>query len=84
MGENVRVSSRLLRTVLVEVVDVCLAWVFLADSLSGLWCWFLVLDLGRVLDIGISNETAGGNRSLVPSIDYCWGAWHISVLETYT
>ena len=32
-------------------------------SLSGLWRRFLVLDLGRMLDLGISNETAGGNRS---------------------
>ena len=30
----------------------------LADPLSGLWRCFLVLDLGRMLDLGISNGTA--------------------------
>ena len=80
VGESVRVSSRRLRRVLVEVVDVCLAWVFLADSLSGSWCCVLVLVLGCVSDIGISMKPqVVGKRSTTAGEPGTY-----LLLETYT
>ena len=76
-GECVRVSPRLLLwTCRCSLVTVWLS--FLAFSLSGLRPCFWLIDLGWMWDIGISNETVGGNHRLL------LGSQAHLLLETYT